>query len=210
MKETELTEGKNWTCELYPEQFGDQMEYILNRLLPDVGFWSEGHEFWYILHDKDQYSEDDLVVYQLKHNGETPEWKVGDFKKPHYHIVVHNSSNCIKKNAARKFGVEINYVQKVGNLKKMVRYLLHRDNPEKYQYSEDEVITNSTDKLMSYLKKEMDMTDKARLLLDYIYSDMCDSLSSLANYAINNNCWDELRRGQHIYSQLMNERKTNR
>lgn len=56
------------------------------------------------------------------------------------------------------------------------------------------------------MKEELDVTDKARLLLDFIYSDSCDTLSSLANFAINNKCWDELRRGQHIYTQLMIER----
>lgn len=202
-KETDLTEGKNWTCEIYPEEFGDQIDYILARLSV---MWSDGAEFWYILHDSDIHSEDDLVEYKLKHNGADPSWKPGDIKKPHYHIVVHNSSNCIKRNAVRKFGVADNYVCKVGNLKSMVRYLVHKDNPEKHQYTEDQVITNAIDKLESFLKEELDVTDKARLLLEFIYSGSCDSLSSLANYAINNKCWDELRRGQHIYTQIMYER----
>ena len=205
-KETELTEGKNWTCEIYPEEFGDSLEYILHRLDPNEGFWSEGAQFWYILHDCDKYSEDDLEVYKLKHNGELPSWNPEELKKPHIHIVVHNSSNCIKRNAVRKFGVAENYVRKVGNLKQMVRYLIHKDNPEKFQYTEDQIITNASEKLESFLKEEMDITDKARLLLDFIYSENCVSLSSLANYAINNKCWDELRRGQHIYTQLMIER----
>ena len=205
-RETELTEGKNWTCEIYPEEYGDSLDYILHRLDPTEGFWSEGAQFWYILHDCDKYSEDDLEVYKLKHNGELPIWKPNELKKPHIHIVVHNSSNCIKKNAVRKFGVAENYVRKVGNLKQMVRYLIHKDNPEKFQYTEDQIITNATDKLESFLKEEMDVTDKARLILDFIYSDSCDSLSSLANFAINNKCWDELRRGQHIYTQIMYER----
>lgn len=206
-KETELTEGKNWTCILYPEEFGDSIEYILRRLSPESGFWSEGAEFWYILHDQDIFTEDDLEEYKATHNGAVPEWNAGDHKKPHYHVVVHNSSNCIKRNAVRKFGVPENYVRKVGNLKQMVRYLVHRDNPEKLQYTEDQVITNASGKLESFLKEELDMTDKARLLLEYIYSDNCVSLTSLANFAINNKCWDELRRGQHIYTQLLNERK---
>lgn len=79
-KETELTEGKNWTCEIYPEEYGDSLEYILHRLDPSEGFWSEGAQFWYILHDCDKYSDDDLEVYKLKHNGELPSWKPDELK----------------------------------------------------------------------------------------------------------------------------------
>lgn len=206
--ERELLESKNWTCEIYPENYGDQIEYqIFNRLPSMCGdMWSTDSKFWYILHDSDVYTEDKLEEYKLKHNGELPDWKPGEIKKPHYHIVVHSSSNCILRNAARKFGVESNYVEKVGNLRKMIRYLVHLDNPEKHQYSPDTIITNNSEKLEDYLKEEMSTTDKAKLILDFIYTDDCYNLSSLAQFAINNNCWDELRRGQHIYTSILNER----
>lgn len=199
--ERELTEGKNWICEVYPESCN--IDEILERL---NWYWSEGVEYWYIKHDKDRYTEDQVEEYKLRNQGQEPTWSPGDLKKEHYHIVVHNSSNCILRNAARKFGVESNLVQKVGNLKKVVRYLIHKDNLDKYQYSPDEVITNNVEKFESFIKDEMQSIDKARILLEYIYSTEKCSISMISQFAINNNCWDELRRGQHIYTQLINER----
>ena len=40
----------------------------------------------YILHDKDAYLENDYQNYKEK-NGNEPNWKVGDLKPKHYHIV---------------------------------------------------------------------------------------------------------------------------
>ena len=34
----------------------------------------------------------------------------------------------------------------------MARYLIHKDNPDKYQYEPTDVITNSKDKFFSFLK----------------------------------------------------------
>lgn len=207
----ELLEGKNWTCEVYPENYGDQIQYkIFNRLPSCSGdMWSTGSDFWYIYHDSDVRTADDYEIFKLKNKGEEPDWKPGDKKKSHYHIIVHSSSNCVLHNAARKFGVESNYVEKVGNLRKLVRYLIHIDNPEKHQYSPDEVITNNTEKFEEFLKTDLSTTDKAKMIFEYIYNPDCLNLSSLAQFAIKNNCWDELRRGQHIYTSLLYERKKN-
>ena len=44
-------------------------------------------EQWYIIrHDKDTYHESDYDKY-LADNGKEPDWKIGDLKKPHYHII---------------------------------------------------------------------------------------------------------------------------
>ena len=45
-------------------------------------------------------------------------------------------------------------VQKMQDPRGMCRYLIHRDNPEKYQYDEKDISTNNLDRLSAYLADE--------------------------------------------------------
>lgn len=64
----------------------------------------------------------------------------GEFKKPHYHLLImFDSVKSLEQ--AEDFVSELNGVgcQKVNSLRGQARYLCHLDNPEKYQYSVDDV-----------------------------------------------------------------------
>ena len=111
---------------------------VLNEILVklyDNGFISD---YYYILHDKDVNNE-------------------GLIKKEHYHIIINYVLNdkkrsyieIARKNPIIKELYELaksnidNNIEKVKNTKQMLRYLIHLDNKEKYQYNIDEVITNN-------------------------------------------------------------------
>ena len=103
---------RNWTFVLYDDSCAkDWEEYLISTGVP----------FSYAYHDKD-FTE------------------VGEPKKPHYHVVIcfdgpitfHNVSNY-----AKRVGAANDVVQPVGSVRGIVRYFCHKDNPDKYQYSED-------------------------------------------------------------------------
>ena len=103
---------RNWTFVLYDDSCAkDWEEYLISTGVP----------FSYAYHDKD-FTE------------------VGEPKKPHYHVVIcfdgpityHNVSNY-----ATRVGAANDVVQPVGSVRGIVRYFCHKDNPDKYQYSED-------------------------------------------------------------------------
>lgn len=103
---------RNWTFVLYNDSCAkDWEEYLISTGVP----------FSYAYHDKD-FTE------------------VGEPKKPHYHVVIcfdgpityHNVSNY-----AKRVGAANDVVQPVGSVRGIVRYFCHKDNPDKYQYSED-------------------------------------------------------------------------
>lgn len=198
--EYERKEGKNFQCVLYPDSESYNCQLLLNRL---SYFWDK---FYYILHDSDTYTELDYDVYK-EENKKEPDWKIGDKKKKHYHVIGSCNSNMTLGRASIKFGVESNMVERCKSLKGSIQYLIHKNNPEKYQYGIDEIITND-DNLEHYLRTDT-VSDKARKIIDFIYSEECTNLYSISNFAINNNCWDELRRGQHIYTALLRERIDN-
>lgn len=196
----EKKEDRKFCCILYPDSTEYDCDLLLNRL---SSFWQK---FWYIRHNRDTYHETDYDLYVLQ-NGKEPEWKIGDLKKPHYHVVAYVDAPCLLGRAAKKFGIPSNDVQECRNLKSSVRYLIHKDHPYKYQYEMEEIITNDPDSLPTILKDQLDATEKAKILFDYIQSSACTSITQLSSFAIQTKTWDELRRGQHLYTALFYERQ---
>lgn len=66
----------------------------------------------------------------------------GEPKKPHYHIMLVYSGPTTY-NAVAKFTASLNATipQALESVRGMYRYFTHKDNPEKYQYSEEDIIT---------------------------------------------------------------------
>lgn len=194
----ELQESRCFLSLIYPDSETYDYQIILNRL---PYYWDN---FYYILHDKDVYLELDYDKY-ISENGHEPEWKIGDLKKPHYHLIGYCSPTTLGR-AASKFGLPSNYVQIAEkSLKDNIIYLIHRKEPWKYQYQEEEIITNDGE-ISTKLRVKVDTEEKAAMLLEAIFSSEICTISELSKYAIQNHCWDELRRGQHIYCSLLKEK----
>lgn len=197
----ELAEGKVFCAEIYAESDSYNTEITLSKL---PCFFEK---FYYCLHDSDVYSEEDLYKYQQNNNGANPEWKVGDKKKPHYHIVVTKSSNAQLGFIAKLLEIPSQFVQRCSNKKGAVQYLLHLNNTDKHQYSREELITND-DKVEKLLRRNEESNEKAEKLYSYIFTSETTTMTELAKYAIKNGMWDELRRGQHVFSQILFEKRS--
>lgn len=64
----------------------------------------------------------------------------GQLKPAHFHCILTFSNAKTIKSIADCIGVEMQYVEKIRTTTKSARlYLIHRNNPEKYQYSPEEV-----------------------------------------------------------------------
>lgn len=121
---------------------------------------SMGLVFVYILHDKDVNPD-------------------GTLKKPHYHLLLFfdgkKSFEHIKEitdmlNAPNP--------QRVKNPKGMVRYLIHMDNPEKFQYKREDIKCFGGADIEQYF--ELSMSSRTE-----IFGDMADFImdSEIDNYA---------------------------
>lgn len=103
---------RNWTFVLYDDSCAkDWEEFLINTGVP----------FSYAYHDKD-FTE------------------VGEPKKPHYHVIMcfdgPTTYNTMYE-TGKRVGAANDVVQPVGSVRGIVRYFCHKDNPDKYQYSED-------------------------------------------------------------------------
>lgn len=92
-----------------------------------------------------------------------------DDTEKHLHILCYDKGGTNLKSHCKRFSsvIESNFVQKVFNPRAMARYLIHLDNPEKYQYDSDLVITNSKQKFLDFIQDE-DLANCNDEFLDYI------------------------------------------
>ena len=92
-------------------------------------------DYVYILHDKDTYTVED--------EKKNADHKAGTPKKAHYHIAIRLEYGVDIKYIAKWFHVEENFINRVkGKWVDMLKYLTHENALTKYQYAEDEVISN--------------------------------------------------------------------
>ncbi|MCH5270861.1 MAG: hypothetical protein J1E83_08940 [Lachnospiraceae bacterium] len=106
----------------------------------------------------------DLKYYMIEHNAGT--------ERAHVHIVLcfAKNSQCTGKTLKNKFPYGFIEKCKYG-VKNAVQYLVHMNNPEKTQYSWDEVITNAPHKLEFFkVPGRQILTVKAQTVIDNIIS----------------------------------------
>lgn len=92
----------------------------------------------FIYHDKDEYEVDE------KNNDGEIVHKKGELKKPHFHIVVDFYNTCTFT-AVKKLFTTKEDNPRVANIVDRVaqyEYLWHKNNPEKYQYDKEAVISD--------------------------------------------------------------------
>ena len=114
--------------------------------------------YYWIKHDRDYYTEPD-------DNAENPH-AVGELKKPHIHLLMTFNSSRDLKTLPSYFTefpeLKQNSFEKISNAYGAKRYLIHADNPEKFQYDKYEVETNDRLFLNCFIEKmsKCDMLDK--------------------------------------------------
>jgi hypothetical protein len=110
--------GRIFTTSLKPAKTPDEIKEFVSRLTGTATIFA-------ITHDKDSDSN------------------TGEIVDSHTHYLIEYDTPRKITTIANLFGVESNFVEVVKSKKAMLRYLTHMDDSEKYQYSPDEVITNS-------------------------------------------------------------------
>lgn len=102
-----------------------------------------------IKHDKDTYTADEIseraengADYFTRTNGDgsLSQFRAGDFKSPHLHLLVRTTSKMRASTLSRRFCDQLHF-ETVADAPHCARYLLHRtyDSREKYQYDWSEL-----------------------------------------------------------------------
>lgn len=117
---------RNWAFLVYPESVNSEWRDTLDEL----------HTPWFEspLHDKDINP-------------------TGEQKKPHIHVILtFESMKSYNQICEITSSIGATYPQPCENVRGYVRYFCHIDNPEKYQYNIEDIISHNGADLQEYLK----------------------------------------------------------
>lgn len=162
---------RNWTFIVYPESAPENWVEILNE--EQVPFVISP------LHDKDVNAD-------------------GEVKKPHWHVMLmFSGKKSLTQIQAITEKLNSPIPQKVNDTKAMARYFLHLDNPEKYQYSKEDLRVYGGVDIEKYLttvsEEKNERYDKIREMCKFVDERGIVEFSDLMAYAMDNRAdWFEL------------------
>ncbi len=112
----------------------------------------------------------------------------GEIKKPHYHVIVMFSGVKTQKQA-KDIMTKIGGVgaEAVNSLTAYARYLIHEDNPDKAQYSANDVVALSGADYETITYIPPDELSVIVDIIDYIYKNQIRSFARLVNVCKNKN-----------------------
>lgn len=114
-------------------------------------------------------------------------------KKPHYHVAFVCDGVHTKEyfdGIAKEIGA-YKHTWKINNLRSMIRYFIHLDNPEKYQYPESEMreyCGADYKSCMEYSGREL--MKQCKLIQRFIRQQRIKSFQQLSDY-LNDNNYDD-------------------
>ena len=150
--------SRNWVVIVYPESAPNDWREILDNMHIQ---WIESP-----LHDKDVNPD-------------------GTVKKSHWRVVLAFGSKKSYKQV-KEITDKLNspIPQKVHNMKGQVRYLVHLDNPEKYQYPVEQVIAHGGIDVDKYFKATSGQRyDMIGEMIDYVRENNIVEMKDLIDYA---------------------------
>lgn len=158
--------ARNWTFIVYPDSAPKDWKRIIDNLYVP----------WVCspLHDKD-INED------------------GTEKKPHYHVVLSFDG---KKSYKQIMDINnlcsgLQKVEVVGSMRRMIRYLAHMDNAEKYQYKPEDIENHGLNDFRKYIMASDEQIEAVmREISQFIQEYNITEYSVIYYYAMyNNDLW---------------------
>lgn len=73
--------------------------------------------------------------------------------KSHHHVIVCFQNGRLKDDVANDLGIDTRWIRRVHSQKKAMRYLCHKDNRDKFQYSPSEIYGTLADKAIAQCSK---------------------------------------------------------
>lgn len=175
----------------YPDSSSYDFDEVLRNL--------KSYKKWaYIYHDNDIYTEEDYKKYKKKNNKE-PIWKIGDIKKKHIHFILNLDNACSKSALSKKIGLPLNFIENIRNERSCVRYLIHLNEDDKFQYDFKNIIYSGP--YERYLKKCFEELESDDQIINNIFQTASSLVESSHNYAdilfkliqyVNKNCYDTI------------------
>lgn len=120
-----------------------------------------------------------------------------DEKLPHYHILIRLENATTIDSISKKTGVPIHKIQYVKNIRAMCRYMIHLDDPNKIQYTLEDVHVSKLferkfKKNFEELKTEEEIIQDIYFYIDNNHFDTYQEKIRNLLMFINFNCYDTI------------------
>lgn len=126
-----------------------------------------------------------FVVSPL-HNKDIKDRSTGELKKPHYHCVIKFRSKKSYKQVKTEICDRLNgpIPQPVVDFSMMIRYLVHMDDPDKYQYDKEDIRVYGNIDVKEYIYSKRDYQyEVLKDILDFCQKFNIQEYSTILNYA---------------------------
>lgn len=149
---------RNWAMIVYPDSAPENWREILGEL----------HIPWVAspLHNKDKNPD-------------------GTLKKPHWHVIL-TFENKKAYHQIKEITDKLNapIPQPCESLRGYVRYLVHTDNPEKYQYDRSKIENHGVDDIDKYFETISSQREILKEIVIFINDNKITKVKELSEYAI--------------------------
>ncbi len=165
MSENKDQRARTWTFVVYPESAPENWRDILSDYhIP----WVESP-----LHDKDVNPD-------------------GEVKKAHWHIILFfDGKKSFEQVQEITDALNAPIPQKTANAKGLVRYLIHMDNPEKYQYKREEIVCHCGADIDEYFALSSSSRRVVlREVMEFIKDSEIDNYADFIGYCLDYEEWD--------------------
>lgn len=169
-------QGRNFQGVIYPDAENYSCDAVLAALgdvFPDYAF---------ALHDQDIDGD-------------------GNLKKPHYHWLGKRATPVSIAVISKQLGVPENAVEFCRSYRAFLRYLVHLDHPDKYQYPIDIVQGIFNRRLLLGDSEQAFIVSAVKAMKE----ERIRTIQGLAAYACRNDSWTDFRRNYSILKDIMHE-----
>lgn len=129
----------------------------------------------------------------------------GNLKKPHWHVLVTGfNSPTWSSSVCSTLGLSENCIQKVHSFKNAMRYLIHKDNADKAQYSVDSVEGNIIDKFLDSVGEGITELKAVGAIFEFLESSREPiSYRDLFKFVLDNDLYGYYRSSYQIIKDLL-------
>lgn len=112
----------------------------------------------------------------------------GEPKKPHWHVTIaHQTMKSFAQVSELTTRLNATIPQKVANMVGNIRYMIHKDNPEKAQYDKQDIITGCGFDIENYLSRtKTESRQIMREIYAFIRESNINEFCDLMDYAFDN------------------------
>lgn len=140
----------------------------------------------------------------IKHDMDKDE--KGEILKPHWHVVLRLKNAVWNTALAKDLGISPQYIQQIRSEEAALEYLIHANEPEKYQYQISDVTGPLQRKLVDYLAKD-DVPEGEKVLdmIKVLQEFPTMSIKEFAIYCAASGYWDVFRRSAIVFIKIIEE-----